>query len=270
MEEIDTILISHSHEDYLYASELVDIIKVTGIESKGIKIICSSVSGHTIPKDVPIYDYLREEIKGNIWVIYLLSHNYYKSAGCLNEMGATWVLQKRYSTFMTPHFNFSELKGAIDPSKNAFQLNEKAELNDFKNIILKEFDIEVGDNIWESIRDTALNNISEYSKEQAKKNEKTTVILESVRKSKVGDGNEFVLRVTNLNPYPVSLYYLEVKLWDIDNNEFIEKLEPNNIILHPEENKLIFLPFNTDDSPYSITKHQDGKIEAFIFQPHYY
>ena len=37
----------------------------------------------------------REEFNNNLFVIFMLSSNYYKSVPCLNEMGATWVLKKK-------------------------------------------------------------------------------------------------------------------------------------------------------------------------------
>lgn len=269
MQKIDTILISHSHEDHLYASELVKIIKVTGIEQEGVRIICSSYPGHAIPGDELIYDFLREEIKGDIWVIYLLSQNYYNSPGCLNEMGAAWVLQKKYSTFLVPHFKFSDMKGAIDPSKNAFQLSKQTALNDFKNLILSSFDLQVDDNIWESVRDTALKCFIEEAREREKKNQLTTIAFETVRKGKNQTNTEVVFRVKNLNNYHVILNYCETVLQDIDGNEHVAILEPDNAIVYSGESKLLFISLVDSTSPYSMNKHIKGKIERHIFQTYY-
>ncbi|WP_235425205.1 toll/interleukin-1 receptor domain-containing protein, partial [Heyndrickxia ginsengihumi] len=134
---IDTIFISHAHKDKEYVEELVKIIKVTRIEEKDVKIICTSVPGYGVPGDENIYEFLSEKLRGNAWVIYLLSNNYYDSAACLNEMGATWVLKKRYSTFVTPNFKFEDIRGAIDIAKNAFKLDERARVNDFKKPIIR-------------------------------------------------------------------------------------------------------------------------------------
>lgn len=268
MTEIDTILISHSHEDRLYATELVKLIKVTGIDKKDIKLICSSYPGHAIPGDVLIYDYLREEIKGNVWVIYLLSPNYYNSPACLNEMGAAWVLQKKYSTFLVPHFKFSEIEGAIDPSKNGFQLNDKTSLNDFKNILLSEFGLQVDDNIWESVRDDARKKFAADSKEIEKRNQMTTVSFDSVRRGRDLEEIEIVLRVKNLSGHAVTLNYCEAILKDIDGDERTIIMAPKNAVIYQGESKLLFIP---DDSitSYSVSKHIDGKIKRSIFQPYY-
>lgn len=43
-ETIDTIFISHSHDDQVYVEELVKIIQVTNV--KDVEIVCTSVKGH--------------------------------------------------------------------------------------------------------------------------------------------------------------------------------------------------------------------------------
>lgn len=169
-DQIDTIFISHSTNDKDYVKNILDIIKVTGIEEKGVKIICTSVPGYGVPEDKHIYKFLREKIHSNVWVLYILSENYYSSPVCLNEMGATWVLNKRYSTFLTPNFNFEDMRGAIDISKNAFKIDDKSRINDFKNMLLSSFESveRVNDNIWESVRDESLEKIMEVAKNEKK------------------------------------------------------------------------------------------------------
>lgn len=264
-EAIDTILISHAHKDEGYVRELVKLIKVTGVEEKsGVKIICSSFPGHGIPGDVNIYDFLKEELSGNVWVIYVLSQHYYNSAACLNEMGATWVQNKRYSTFLTPNFEFSEIRGAIDPAKNSFVLNDKRKLNDFKNILLNEFDIRVDDNIWESVRDTALEEIVAIARLEREKSKMTKVDYETVINS--GEG-EFtvVLRVMNDHAYSVDLTYFKVTLKDTKGNIFCMEDEPRDLRIHSKENKLSFRTYKLGDSQFSVARIDGAIIEDARF-----
>ena len=66
----------------------------------------------------PIYDVLATKfLEYDIYVILLLSKNYYDSVACLNEMGATWVLKAKYSTIVCPGFTVPEIKGAVNPRK---------------------------------------------------------------------------------------------------------------------------------------------------------
>lgn len=266
---IDTILISHSHVDRFYARELVNMIKVTEVQKKGVKIICSSYEGYAIPADISIYDFLREALKGNVWVIYVLSPYYYESAACLNEMGATWVQNKKYSTFLVPHFKFSEIKGAIDPSKNAFLFNEKSKLNDFKNVIIDEFELEnINDNIWESVRDESLKKIDTLSKEEVKKLGKEKVEFVAI-KNKQNGSFDIVLRVINQNDYPMNFTFVKGSLKDINGNIFDFEKEITDNCIYNGENKLTFISCFLENSNYSFAKHDICDIKEFKFMRFY-
>ena len=89
----------------------------------------------------------------------MLSDNYYASAACLNEMGAVWMKQKDYYTFLLPDFEFSKIKGAINPSKRGISLwykserelqNLKEDLNQFREQMCNLFYIEKQKN-WDII-----------------------------------------------------------------------------------------------------------------------
>ena len=266
---IDTILISHSHIDRFYARELVNIIKVTEVEKKGVKIICSSYEGYSIPADISIYDYLREKLKGNVWVIYVLSPYYYESAACLNEMGATWVQNKKYSTFLVPYFKFGEIKGAINPTKNAFSLNQKSKLKDFKNIIIDEFKLEkINDNIWESVRDESLKKIDALSKQEIKKLRKEKVEFETAKNMENGS-LEIVLRDINQNDFPMNFTFVKGSLKDINGNIYEFEKEITKTCIYNGENKLIFISGFLGESDYSAAKHDICDIKLFNFMKFY-
>lgn len=262
-------MISHAHKDENYVRELVKLIKVTGVEEKAdVKIICSSFPGHGIPGDINIYDYLKEELSGNVWVIYVLSQHYYNSAACLNEMGATWVQNKRYSTFLTPNFEFAEIRGSIDPAKNSFVLNDKPKLNDFKNILLDTFNIRVNDNIWESVRDTALEEITAIAKLEREKSKMAKIDYETVVNS--GEGTiTVVLRVINDHAYSVDFTYFKVTLKDTNGNTFCMEDEPHDLRVHSKENKLFFRKYELGDSRFSAARNDGGIIEDAKFSKAY-
>ncbi|MGN5648923.1 toll/interleukin-1 receptor domain-containing protein [Bacillus sp. Brlt_9] len=267
-QNIEAILISHAHKDAEYAKALVDMITVTRVEDKGVKIICSSYYGRDIPADVNIYDYLSSTLQGNVWVIYLLSKNYYNSAACLNEMGATWVQNKKYSTFITPNFEFSEIKGAVDPSKNAFNLNTKEKLNDFKNLLLEKFSLRLEDNIWESVRDTSLNTIKIIAKKELESSPTEKVEFETVKKSE-GSQIKVILRVTNYNNFSMDLSFVKIQLKDSNGQEFLIEDEITDVCVHSFENKLIYRTYSLEDSNYSAARHQSVAIEDFKFHKAY-
>lgn len=118
------IFISHCESDIGIVEKFVDLLSHIGVTTN--QMFCSSIPGYNIKQgNGNIYDYLREEFNNNLFVIFMLSPNYYKSVPCLNEMGATWVLKKKYQSILLPDFDYSQIKGAIDPCQISFQLDNK-------------------------------------------------------------------------------------------------------------------------------------------------
>lgn len=118
------VFISHCEKDTCIVEKFVDLLSHIGISTN--QLFCSSVPGYNIKQGSGnIYDYLREEFNNNLFVIFMLSSNYYKSVPCLNEMGATWVLKKKYQSILLPGFEYSQIKGAIDPCDISFKLDDK-------------------------------------------------------------------------------------------------------------------------------------------------
>lgn len=164
------LFISHSSDDLLYVQPLVELFADIGLNNE--TMFCSSVPDYHIPMDNDIYDYLKGLFKNyEIHVIFALSKNYYKSAACLNEMGAAWVLQSKYSTILLPDFDFAEIKGAVNPSRISLKLENKsidelkARLGELKDIISAEFGISVPANRWEKKRDTFIETIHKILQE---------------------------------------------------------------------------------------------------------
>ena len=151
------LFISHSSATENIATNLVQLLSTLGFNNKNL--FCSSVPGYDIKEGEDIYDTLASKFQDyNIFVIFLLSSEYYQSAACLNEMGATWVLKANYSTIVCPGFSIPEIKGAINPSKMAVVLEDNkrvnGKLNNLKDRLIEFFGLpEVEDDtIWENDR----------------------------------------------------------------------------------------------------------------------
>lgn len=158
------LFISHSSEDEAIASSLVTMLRTLGFNKRNL--FCSSVPGYDIPEGEDIYDILATKfMEYDIYVILLLSKNYYDSVACLNEMGATWVLKAKYSTIVCPGFTVPEIKGAVNPRKMAVVLDDSkrvnGKLNQLKDHLIEFFHLpEVEDDtIWENDRNEFLNSI---------------------------------------------------------------------------------------------------------------
>ncbi|WP_010237351.1 toll/interleukin-1 receptor domain-containing protein [Clostridium arbusti] len=159
------IFISHASSDKEYVSKLIDLLEGIGLNEK--HIICSSIAGCGIPLDQDIYDHLKLQFEThNLHVILVLSENYYKSVACMNEMGAAWILQNRYTTILLPGFEFKEIKGAINPRQIGLKLDNdltdvKEKLGQLKDCMLNEFGLPtVSDIRWELKRDIFINSIT--------------------------------------------------------------------------------------------------------------
>lgn len=166
------LFISHASADIQYVEPLVELLADIGLNSE--TMFCSSIPDYHIPMDNDIYEYLKNLFNEyDLHVIFVLSDNYYKSAACLNEMGAAWVLQKKYSTILLPDFNYSEIIGAVNPRKIALKLGKcddeaKTRLKELKRIIEEEFNLSVPDNRWEKKRDTFIQQIDKICSENPK------------------------------------------------------------------------------------------------------
>lgn len=121
------IFLSHKSDDKCYADALEKFI--IGLGVKDNQLIYSSHPLHKIPLDENIYNYLRKNIKRNIFMIILWSNKYLESPACLNEMGAAWVVQCDYTNIYVPTFSFGNPKYhecAVDTRKMGAVLNGDA------------------------------------------------------------------------------------------------------------------------------------------------
>lgn len=152
------LFISHSSVDEVIVSGLVEMLRTLGFNKQNL--FCSSFPGYDIPEGEDIFEYLhRELLEHDLFVIYVLSEAYYKSAACLNEMGAAWVLKADYSTVILPGFQIPEIKGAVNPRKMAIVVEDRKRVNgkltQLKDRLIEFFDLpETEDDIiWEGDRD---------------------------------------------------------------------------------------------------------------------
>lgn len=141
------IFLSHKSNDVKYGNALRDFIIGLGVQNS--QLIYTSHPLHKIPLDKNIYDYLRENINSEIFMIILWSNDYLESPACLNEMGAAWVTQSDYTNVYVPTFSFGNPKYhecAVDTRKMGAVLNGdahcKANIIELKNKIQSLFDLQ--------------------------------------------------------------------------------------------------------------------------------
>lgn len=145
--DIKKIFLSHRSSDKKYADALEKLI--VGLGVKNDQLIYTSHPLHKIPLGQKIYDYLRENINDQVFMIILWSNDYLESPACLSEMGAAWVTQTDYIGIYCPEFSFGNPKYhevPIDTTKMGAVLNGdancKASMIEFKNKVQAFFDLE--------------------------------------------------------------------------------------------------------------------------------
>ena len=158
------IFISHSTDDKPIVEKFVTMLEQMGVKQD--QLFCSSVAGYGIPQGAgDLYDFIRNEMSNdNLFVILMLSKNYYKSPVCLNEMGAAWVKQSTYQSILLPGFQYSKIEGAVNPRDMTFRLADKDNrnyaLNELKARIIRHLGInDISQNRWERFRDKFLEEI---------------------------------------------------------------------------------------------------------------
>lgn len=145
MERFDKIFISHSSKDIEITKAVYDLLGIIGVPDD--KVFCSSIPECGIPLDADIYQTIKEHLLNEkVYVLFMLSENYYNSVACLNEMGAAWVLQASYTSLLLPGFDYSEIRGGINAGRISIKLDSDereafARLTELKDKIQSGFNL---------------------------------------------------------------------------------------------------------------------------------
>lgn len=160
------IFLSHKSEDSKYGDALAKLIRSLGVAENDL--IYTSHPLHKIPFGNDIYDYLRDKLGTSVYMIFLLSDEYFESAACLCELGATWLAQSDYDLMFTPNFNSRNLKyiqSPLDKNRIGVVLKSdnsqlKSALIEFKNKILKKFSLKINEQKWQYVLEEFIKDIT--------------------------------------------------------------------------------------------------------------
>lgn len=158
------VFISHSQRDIVIVEKFVDLLNRIGLNRN--TLFCSSVPGFNIKQGSgDIFNYLKSEFNNNnLFVVFMLSKNYYESVACLNEMGAAWVLKNQYQTILLPRFEYNDIQGAINPRSISFKLEDKynrvSAIGEFKDNVVEFLQLDsVDSSAWDYSRERFFNEI---------------------------------------------------------------------------------------------------------------
>lgn len=158
------VFISHSSKDAKIARLLIDLIEGIGLSEK--QIFCSSYQGYGVPLGDDFLNYIKDELNSDVFVIFVLTKNFYNSPICLCEMGATWVKSNKRTPILVPPMKFSDMKGVFPPTTKSIEINDKSALNLLRDTFLDFFNLKAKDsNHWESKRDKFLEEFNRLSED---------------------------------------------------------------------------------------------------------
>lgn len=169
------IFISHSSKDKPFVEALVSLLEDIGFDKSNL--FCSSVDGYGIALSKDIFETLRSLFnEHNLYVIFIHSPRYYKSAVSLNEMGAAWVLKTDFCSFLTADMDFNKMSGVVNGSTIAIKVDTEdvpSRLNELKNLLIQMFSLPLIDETkWERKRNMFLKQVLSivYDNESAEEN----------------------------------------------------------------------------------------------------
>lgn len=163
------VFISHSSKDKEFAEALVDLLESIGLDKD--TLFCSSVAGYGLGLSDDIFETLRNLfLNHDLFMIFIHSPRYYKSAVSLNEMGAAWALRTGFCSILTSDMEFSGLKGVVNDRSIAIKVNEEDawyrlnELYDKLKDIFNLTSLEMTK--WERKRDNFLRSVNNIKLEE--------------------------------------------------------------------------------------------------------
>ncbi len=151
---MNKLFISHSSEDKEKIKPLIDLIENIGVSHN--QIFFSSHPAYGVDLGQNIFERLKTELEDNVFALFILSENFYKSPVCLCEMGAVWIKSNKQIPILIPPFGFKDVQGVF-PNSLGFKMNDKDQLNSFKGILETHFNLTpIHISRWEEKRDEYL------------------------------------------------------------------------------------------------------------------
>ena len=133
------VFISHSSKDKPFVEALVSLLEDIGFDKSNL--FCSSIDGYGIALSKDIFETLRSLFnEHDLYVIFIHSPRYYKSAVSLNEMGAAWVLKTDFCSFLTADMDFNKMSGVVNGSTISIKVDTEdapSRLSELKNLLIQ-------------------------------------------------------------------------------------------------------------------------------------
>lgn len=103
------VFISFSNKDNLILQSFVDHYLKLGLQLKNSEISCTGIEDSKPETGDDFRFWIKKEIEEADLIFLLISRNYKNSEVCLNEMGATWILNKKVIPLLLPPIDYSHV-----------------------------------------------------------------------------------------------------------------------------------------------------------------
>jgi hypothetical protein len=121
------IFISFSSKDNFILQSFVDHYLKLGLKIKSQEISCTGIEGSKPKSGEDFKLWIKNEIETSDIILLLISINYKNSEACLNEMGASWVLNKKVIPILLPSFDYSSV-GFLHNSNQLLKIDKREDL----------------------------------------------------------------------------------------------------------------------------------------------
>jgi len=149
------IFISHAKKDEKLVDAFMDLL-TSGLNINSDQVFCASLEGQGVTTGEDFIDFIKDEIETAEVVISILSENYYESAFCICELGASWVIAGKHMPIIVPPMEFSDIE-AVLVGLHAREIDNGSDLSEIKDELESLLSLEVIKTArWETKKDQFL------------------------------------------------------------------------------------------------------------------
>lgn len=161
------IFISHSSRDKNLVDQFIDKILILGCGINDVDIFCSSVDGLGIKTGDDFREHIKENLQNSDYSFLFISESYKKSDICLNEMGASWALDKvEVKPFIFPNIGFHSI-GTLYSVKQVARIDQGADLDELFEEITTKYNIQRKTSRWNKYKQDFLDYMKIYKSEKS-------------------------------------------------------------------------------------------------------
>ncbi len=218
------IFISHSSSD----KEIIDLFKNKilngglGVADDDIAYTSAVETGVITGGNIP--QYIKDNIESCDFVFFMISENYRKSEICLNEMGASWALDKCIKPFIIGDIGFESIGWLYGRNLGA-KIDDGERLDELRDIFIEQYGLKTKTNVWNRYKAEFISSISEHLQSSLL----PAIVEVAVEDSEVNELG--LLDYRELFDQAVSDVLGIMNILTLDANTFTENMQKENLIV---------------------------------------